>query len=66
MPAVQLDDEEWQRVLSIIASAPWNVANPLLLKIGEQLRVQSEQRRSDGPMAVGDSLPARPAESKHN
>jgi hypothetical protein len=66
MSSIQLDDEEWQRVLTIIAGAPWNVANPLLLKIGEQLRVQSEQRRSDGPMAVGDSLSARPAESKHN
>jgi hypothetical protein len=46
MPTVQLDDEEWQRVLSIIATAPWNVANPLLMKIGEQLR-QQQQHNSD-------------------
>jgi hypothetical protein len=40
MPTIQLDDEEWQRVLAIIATAPWNVANNLLMKIGEQLRHQ--------------------------
>jgi len=38
MPTVNLDSEEWQRVIQIIAQAPWNVANPLLMKIGEQLR----------------------------
>lgn len=38
MPQVQLDDEEWQKVISIIAGAPWHTANPLLMKIGEQLR----------------------------
>jgi hypothetical protein len=36
--AVHLDDEEWQKVMAIIAQAPWNVANPLLMRIGEQLR----------------------------
>lgn len=41
MPTVRLEDEEWQRVISIIASAPWNIANPLLMKIGEQLRQQT-------------------------
>jgi hypothetical protein len=47
MPSVQLDDEEWQRVLAIIATAPWNVANNLLMKIGEQLRHQQ-----DGPRGL--------------
>jgi hypothetical protein len=27
--------------MAILAGAPWNVANPLLMKIGEQLRRQS-------------------------
>lgn len=43
--SVHLDQEEWQKVISIIAQAPWNVANPLLMKIGEQLRNQA-----NGPM----------------
>lgn len=41
MPTVQLDAEEWQKVMAIVASAPWNVANPLLMKIGEQLQRQA-------------------------
>jgi hypothetical protein len=50
MPAVQLDDEEWQRVLTIIAGAPWNVANPLLMKIGEQLRHQQVTNSGEVPV----------------
>lgn len=40
MSSVQLDDEEWQRVVAIIATAPWTQANPLLMKISAQLRQQ--------------------------
>jgi hypothetical protein len=50
MPTIQLDDEEWQRVLSIIAGAPWNVANPLLMKIGEQLRKQAIGNSGEVPV----------------
>ena len=37
---VRLDLEEWQRVLGVLAQAPWATANPLIMKIGEQLRMQ--------------------------
>lgn len=37
---VELDEREWQQVISILAGAPWNVANPLLMKIGNQLRAR--------------------------
>jgi hypothetical protein len=37
---VRLDIEEWQRVLGVLAQAPWSVANPLIMKIGDQLRAQ--------------------------
>jgi hypothetical protein len=50
MPTVQLDDEEWQRVMAIIAGAPWNVANPLLMKIGEQLRHQQVTNSGEVPV----------------
>jgi hypothetical protein len=50
MSTVSLDDEEWQRVLTIIASAPWNVANPLLMKIGEQLRHQQVTNSGEVPV----------------
>jgi hypothetical protein len=51
MARVQLEIEEWQRVLAMLATQPWNVANPLIMKIGEQLRTQQQ---ADAPP------PARP------
>ena len=57
--SVQLEDEEWQRILSILSQAPWNIANPLLMKIGDQLRRQqlngmqsAEARKGDGDASV--------------
>ena len=38
MPSITLDNNEWQQVLAILATAPWHQANPLLMKIGNQLR----------------------------
>jgi hypothetical protein len=40
MSTVELDEQEWQQVINLIAQAPWTVANPLLMKIGNQLRIQ--------------------------
>jgi hypothetical protein len=37
---VRLELDEWQRVLAVLAQAPWSTANPLIMKIGEQLRMQ--------------------------
>jgi hypothetical protein len=48
---VRLELEEWQRVLAVLAQAPWATANPLIMKIGEQLRMQE---------------PAAPAPAKGN
>jgi len=57
MRSVILVDEEWGQVMAIIALAPWKDANPLLMKIGEQLRAQTvppappkdvQQNQSDG------------------
>ena len=38
---VNLDQQEWNNLLAVLSQAPWNVANPLIMKIGEQLRMQS-------------------------
>jgi hypothetical protein len=40
MAVVELDEQEWQQVMNLIADAPWKVANPLLMKLGEQLQRQ--------------------------
>ena len=42
MPAVDLTDNEWQMVIAIVATAPWRDANPLIMKIGQQLHAQQE------------------------
>jgi hypothetical protein len=55
---VNLEEEEWQRVMQIIAQAPWNIANPILMKIGEQLRP-----RPNGPDM---SVPAHAGEQTRN
>lgn len=35
---IRLSPAEWAQVLQILASAPWSVANPLIMKVGDQLR----------------------------
>jgi hypothetical protein len=50
MPSnVSLDDREWGQVMNILADAPWKVSNPLLMKIGDQLRAQ-HQPQQQAPM----------------
>jgi hypothetical protein len=43
MPTVELDPTEWQQVMAMISAAPWRDANPLLMKIGQQLQQQAAQ-----------------------
>ena len=42
MLAVTLEANEWGQVMAILSTAPWRDANPLLMKIGEQLRMQQQ------------------------
>ena len=60
MIEVRMELDEWQRVLAILAQAPWSAANPLIMAIGEQLRkandkgdgsIQQGARRGDGATA---------------
>lgn len=41
MPSVELTDQEWQQVINMIATQPWTQANPVLMKIGQQLQQQA-------------------------
>jgi hypothetical protein len=47
MPTVELDDAEWQQVMNLIIAA-----NPLLMKIGTQLRAQQQQGEQQSPIVV--------------
>jgi hypothetical protein len=53
MASVELNDGEWQAVLAMMALAPWRDANPLLMKIGQQL--QAQQQSKVIKMPSGDS-----------
>jgi hypothetical protein len=54
---VELENQDWNQLLAILAQAPWHVANPIIMKIGEQLRQQGAPgtvpARPNGPL---DSL----------
>jgi hypothetical protein len=56
----ELEEEEWRMVLGVLAQAPWNVANPLLMKLGEQLRLQQAQGNSNAA-ALPSQGPGRPS-----
>lgn len=60
MIEVRLDMEEWQRVLAVLAQAQWSIANPLIMKIGEQLRVHGEMaaKREGAIRPNGEDRPA--------
>ena len=69
MPAVNLTDQEWQQVLTLISEAPWRIANPLLMKIGNQLREQQTPQAHQGPnqlnrkQTTNNRMPETPVES---
>jgi hypothetical protein len=50
MSTVRLDTEEWAKVMAIIATASWTVANPLLMKIGDQLQRQQSTNSKEVPV----------------
>lgn len=46
MQTVTMDQTEWGQLMAVLANAQgpgitWSVVNPLLMKLGEQLRVQA-------------------------
>jgi hypothetical protein len=62
MPIVELDDQEWQQVMAIIATAPWRDANPLLMKMGSQLRAQQAPA---APATAGKPIRTDGKEQQH-
>jgi hypothetical protein len=53
MPSVELTDNEWGQLMNLISTAPWRDANPLLMKIGDQLRAQHQLQQQSPTMASG-------------
>jgi hypothetical protein len=45
---INLDEREWNVVLQLLSQAPWATANPLLMKMGDQLRKQQPYQPPPG------------------
>jgi hypothetical protein len=58
MPSVDLSDQEWNSVMAIIGEAPWKVAHPLLMRIGQQLQAQKQPAPPPSPLASMFPKPA--------
>lgn len=43
MQSVTLDTKEWNLVLAALSQGPWQQVNPVIMKIGDQLRMQTVQ-----------------------
>jgi hypothetical protein len=41
---IELDEPEWRQILAVLAQAPWQIANPLIMKIGAQMQAQPDER----------------------
>lgn len=56
---VNLELDDWHKVLAILAGAPWATVNPLMMAIGEQLRQQTP--KPNGPLepSVAPQEPTR-------
>ena len=57
---IELNDEEVNTVMRVLSSAPWNVANPLMMKIGKQLAEQMPAQGNAGaPHTLEEQLRAQ-------
>lgn len=66
MQVVALTEQEWNQVLSVLGDGPWRVVNPLLMKIGGQLREQKEiLGRVPGQVAVAPQGDGASKEAGH-
>jgi hypothetical protein len=61
---IQLDEQGWRAVLTLLAKGPWEQANPLIMEIGRQMQAQSVQAapqtahpRPNGPDPVSQDPP---------
>lgn len=66
MIEVRLDNEEWQRVLTVLSQGQWAVVNPLIMKIGGQLQAAQAAQAGAGARPNGrddDELGRKPLDN---
>ena len=61
---VELSLDDWNKVLAILAQAPWATVNPLIMTIGEQLRGQAPSSVPAPPRPNGPVDPVSEERSK--
>ena len=72
MSGVNLEDVEWNYIMTVLSERPWKESNTLLLKIGSQLRIQRDASQGlsqqPHPRAYPPRLPPEitPANSGHS
>ena len=54
MPTLELTQEEWSQLTTILAEVPWKVANPILYKMAHQAR---EQMQAPAALDQSEVLP---------
>lgn len=47
MIEIKLSIEDWQKVLAVLAQAPWQSVNSVIMSIGQQMQAQAQ--RPNGP-----------------
>lgn len=60
MPTVDLTEQEWNQVMGVLGEAPWRISNPLLMRIGGQLRqqqhhVNKQTNNEEVPINIGET-----------
>lgn len=67
MATVDLTPQEWQQVMAMISSAPWRDANPILMRIGEQLQAQhAELLKRNMPVDADANSPGGNGQESHH
>jgi hypothetical protein len=59
---VDMDNDKWQRVISLLSTHPWREVNDLLMEIGTSLRRNAEPQPAPQPRKKGNDhdVPAQP------
>ena len=59
MLRIELQEEVWRQVLACIAKQPWEIANPLIMAIGQQMQAQTPAAAGLADPTVNQAGPRR-------
>lgn len=63
MMMVRLEQQEWNQLIAMLATQPWQQANPIIMKVAAQLQAQGAGQtapgRGNGPDPLPEDFPGR-------